>query len=370
MLGNTQDIDKVQREFEHVFYTSKEKLEIKNPARNTKRYKQIKNTYGNSLYSYFQTKNLKIKKIAFNDLGYFYLDSLYNQIYNHVLKNQFQHIKAVEINESCANLPGFISEFKNLQSLELNLFFRDGCEGLDYTNFYSTLFLTKLFNDLSAELKFLKINKIGGNLFIPENCINKFNKLQLLEISTNIYDASVVTNFPVSFLLNKEFKIMDIEQDYYTRIGTGTFIDQTTTHTQYCNQCYKQNRKKIDVKTKLDTIIFRDLSKNIYATGKVNENNQAEGKWLFYHKNGKLAEERYYEHGIEVGEWMIYDEEGNRVGHYEFKKETTICTYYKSTGGLGYQYILFNNYTDGIYKRWNDEGVLVTEKRYKSSRYE
>ncbi len=67
---------------------------------------------------------------------------------------------------------------------------------------------------------------------------------------------------------------------------------------------------------------------------------------------------------------MMYDEEGNRVGHYEFKKDTTICSYYKSTGKIGYQYILFNNYTDGIYKRWNDEGVLVTEKRYKSSRYE
>ena len=31
----------------------KEKLEINIPARYTKRYKQIKNTYGNSMYSYF-----------------------------------------------------------------------------------------------------------------------------------------------------------------------------------------------------------------------------------------------------------------------------------------------------------------------------
>ena len=357
-------------DFEYFFNFSLKKSKGNFPTWNTKKCKQVKYMNGISSCSYVQTNDLKIKKIHFNNIGYFHSDTLYNQIYNQVLKNQIQNIEVLEINENCANLPVFISEFKNLKSLQLRLFENDGCEGLDYNIFYSTLFLNKLFTDLSDEIQYLKINKLGGNIFIPENCIRKLKNIQSLEISTNIYDASVITNIPVSLLLNKEIKILDIEQNHFNIIETGLFTNQTSTNTQYCNLCFKQNRKQIDRANKLDTIIFRDLEQKIYATGKVNDENLAEGKWLFYHKNGTIAEERYYKQGVEVGEWLMYDEQGNRVGHYEFKKDTTICTYYKSTGGLGYQYILFNNYTDGIYKRWNDVGVLVTEKRYKSLRFE
>ena len=367
---NSEENKNHNADFEYFFNLSLKKSKGNFPTWNTKKSKHVKYMDGISSCSYVQTNDLKIKNIQFNNIGYFHLDTLYNQIYNQVLKNQIQNIEVLEINENCANLPDFMSEFKNLKSLQLRFFYSDGCEGLDYNIFYSTLFLNKLFNELSDDMQFLIINKLGGNIFIPENSIRKFKKIQSLEISTDIYDAPVITNIPVSLLLNKDFKIFNIEQNHFNIIEAGLFTNQTSTNTQYCNLCFKQSRKQIDRANKFDTIIFRDLEQKIYATGKVNDENLAEGKWLFYHKNGKLAEERYYKQGVEVGEWLLYDEQGNRVGHYEFKKDTTICTYYKSTGGLGYQYILFNNYTDGIYKRWNDVGVLVTEKRYKSSWYE
>ncbi len=367
---NSEENKNHNADFEYFFNLSLKKSKDNFPTWNTKESKQVKYMDGISSCSYVQTNDLKIKNIQFNNIGYFHLDTLYNQIYNQVLKNQIQNIEELEINENCANLPDFMSEFKNLKSLQLRFFYSDGCEGLDYNIFYSTLFLNKLFNELSDDMQFLIINKLGGNIFIPENSIRKFKKIQSLEISTDIYDAPVITNIPVSLLLNKGFKILDVEQNHFNVIGTGFITNQTSTNTQYCNMCFKQYRKQIDQINKLDTIIFKDLENKIYATGKVNDDNLAEGKWIFYHKNGSIAEERYYKQGVEVGEWLMYDEQGIRVGHYEFKNDTTICTYYKSTGKIGYQYVLFNNYTDGIYKRWNDEGVLVTEKRYKSSRYE
>ena len=313
-------------------------------------------------------KNININILKINSLYLNKASFFYKKLYDEILNKQALNIELIVIEEPFDRLPDYLSSFKNLKSFELEIMQQDGVEVSSLVYSYATIYLSNLLNNLSDQLRFLKIEKIGGNLFIPESSIQRFKNLEALHLTLDAKTNTPVASIPVSLLLSQKFKFFAASIEY---INSKDFHYPYSIYDKdYCNLCYERTCQRLDYANKLDTIIFRDLDQKIYATGKVNDENLAEGKWLFYHKNGTIAEERYYKQGIEVGEWMMYDEEGNRVGHYEFKKDTTICTYYKSTGSLGYQYILFNNYTDGIYKRWNDVGVLVTEKRYKSSRYE
>jgi len=344
-------------------------------------YKQIKNIenlflseefgYGcqsNSTLKINSFKKLNINDFKINELIFNDASKIYSKVYEELLKNQSLNVEKINIRESFDSLPDYLSSFKNLKSLELEIFQGDGLGVLSLWNNYSTIYLTTVLSNLSDELRFFKVDFVGGNLFIPESSIQRFKNLEALHLNLQSNSASPFASIPVSLLLSQKFKFFNASIEYFKSID---YKYPTPIYDKdYCNLCYERTCQRLDYANKLDTIIFRDLEQKIYATGKVNDDNLAEGKWLFYHKNGTIAEERHYKQGVEVGEWLMYDEQGNRVGHYEFKKDTTICTYYKSTGGLGYQYILFNNYTDGIYKRWNDVGVLVTEKRYKSSRYE
>lgn len=105
---NSEENKNQNADFEYFFNLSLKKSKGNFPTWNTKKSKQVKYMDGISSCSYVQTNDLKIKKIQFNNIGYFHLDTLYNQIYNQVLKNQIQNIEVLEINENCANLPVFI----------------------------------------------------------------------------------------------------------------------------------------------------------------------------------------------------------------------------------------------------------------------
>ena len=110
--------------------------------------------------------NFKINELIFNDAS-----KIYSKIYDEILKKQALNIELIVIEEPFDSLPNYLSSFKNLKSLELEIFQGDGLGVLSLWNNYSTIYLTTVLSNLSDELRFFKVDFVGGNLwFFVKKC--------------------------------------------------------------------------------------------------------------------------------------------------------------------------------------------------------
>ncbi|MFZ5552299.1 MAG: toxin-antitoxin system YwqK family antitoxin [Bacteroidota bacterium] len=83
-------------------------------------------------------------------------------------------------------------------------------------------------------------------------------------------------------------------------------------------------------------------------------------KATWYHDNGTVKEVGYFKNGQKHGQWLSYDEKGNRISEANYKEgqKDGNWIFYHNNGTLHYQVV----YTEGkklLYTEWDSNGQLI-----------
>ena len=54
------------------------------------------------------------------------------------------------------------------------------------------------------------------------------------------------------------------------------------------------------------------------------EHGISNGRFVSYHRNGKVLSEGQFENGLRVGEFIVYDESGKRIRSLQFEEDNLI----------------------------------------------
>jgi hypothetical protein len=288
----------------------------------------------------FEKINFKFKKANFDRT--FQLDSLINnQILNYL------ELESLHLIDKFDTVPGYIKKLNNLKYLTID-FEREGDSGRKPI-YFNPIFFNDLFRQLPKSVKSIQFEGFPReNIFIPEKYAKEFS-LDSYEAGSDwyFYDFTYKHHFtPISFY----FKASRVNN--------------------YNDLCYTRICKKIDENK--DSVTFYYPTNTIFAKGCLSTDNKAEGKWEFYHPNGKLSEERYYLNGVETGKWNIYDPRNKLFAQFTFETDTTKLLYFNDDdmydGTKYYEYTLFNEYTDGYIKKWNEKGEMILNKRFRRNK--
>ncbi len=297
-------------------------------------------------YSDFNLEKLNFKFKNANFYLTFQLDSLINnQILNYL------ELESLHLIDKFDTVPGYIKKLNNLKYLTID-FEREGDPGRKPI-YFNPIFFNDLFRQLPKSVKSIQFEGFPrDNIFIPE----KYAK----EFTLDSYD-SYSTWVGSSYFYNFTYK------HHFTPIS---FYFKASRVNDYNDLCYTRICKKVDENK--DSVTYYYPTNTIFAKGCLSIDNKAEGKWEFYHPNGKLSEERYYLNGVETGKWNIYDPRNKLFAQFTFETDTTKLLYFNDDdmydGTKYYEYTLFNEYTDGYIKKWNEKGEMILNKRFRRNK--
>jgi antitoxin component YwqK of YwqJK toxin-antitoxin module len=93
-------------------------------------------------------------------------------------------------------------------------------------------------------------------------------------------------------------------------------------------------------------------------------NGYKDGKWTFWHENGKVSAEQYYNKGEMTGVWKSWTQDGAQGSEIDFNKGTAVYWYAngkKSSEGK----IIKGMQHDGAWTGWYENGNINYEGNYK-----
>jgi hypothetical protein len=280
--------------------------------------------------------NYKFTNAHFNNVTQ--LDSI---IYNDILINN--NLQSLTINDKFDTVPGYLKKISNLKYLTID-FEREG-DSDRKDIYFDPIFFNDLFKQLPKSVKSIQFEGFPyANVFIPEKYAKEFT-----------LDSYVAGSEWVNY------------NHHFTPIS---FYFKASRVNDYNDLCYTRICKKVDENK--DSVTYYYPTNTIFAKGCLSTDNKAEGKWEFYHPNGKLSEERYYLNRVETGKWNIYDPRNKLFAQFTFESDTTKLLYFNDDGAYDgakyYEYTLFNEYTDGYIKKWNEKGEVILNKRYRRNK--
>ncbi|MEX2185643.1 MAG: toxin-antitoxin system YwqK family antitoxin [Pirellulales bacterium] len=117
---------------------------------------------------------------------------------------------------------------------------------------------------------------------------------------------------------------------------------------------------------------FRSDGKTPHAVGEFKDDHR-EGKWIYYHPNGKVAKEVHYVNGLLDGEWTHYNEDGTKTLEAAYKngKRHGTWTNYAPPGEDGKQPVVqTSQFVDGLFDgptiQFYSDGKKRLEQNFKA----
>lgn len=98
------------------------------------------------------------------------------------------------------------------------------------------------------------------------------------------------------------------------------------------------------------------------------ENGLKEGRWVYFHKNGKLWGGGLYKNGKKEGHWVVNYENGSVLieEKYSEGKRDGYSTLYFQNGNKHIEANYLAGLKEGKWTEWYRSGVIATEGEYKS----
>jgi hypothetical protein len=221
----------------------------------------------------------------------------------------YPDIKKLVIN-GCLFRKEIVLEFKKLEILEVNLY------DIEVVPHNCPQKLIDL-EDIIRELKHLKHLKICGGYYVkvPENIV-ELKQLKSIWLESDLYPVSILQL--KKLVVVEDGGVSEAERgnlsSFYYSSGFDSF--------EQLPRKYKY-RRKINIPKNGTFVNYYDSTINSYKAGhKMVEGNfvngKPDGKWTYWFYEGTVAQVRYYNNGVETGDWIVWDRDRSVIAEYKF----------------------------------------------------
>ena len=283
----------------------------------------------------------------------------------------FPNLQELIIVGNFMSFPTGVFKFNKLQILDISFCVADFCEGKNVITLSDEFFELR-------NLKVIRFRRLSWLYYIPEK-IAQLEQLMLFENESGPIILPVsLAYLPKLQYLGLKYREVEYHNSFYEFEKNFSFEEDENfikwTHLKHCKNYFldyssyncldtNYNLKTIDKK-----INYRYPNGKTSIKGQLSKNFLPDGHWKYYHENGRVKEDRFYNNGKEIGTWTVYNSLGCKLINYYFPSDSVlIITMYYPTGEKMKEMSFLNHKADGIWRTFiflEGHIYLKSERRY------